>query len=119
LQSVEKLVDSTGDAVGAIGRWSPPIGVDRPRMARATCGAEELRGAIDHGELINHYQPTVSPATGGWWASKLFHRQTHARSGPGPMAGRLGKAAHTGTMHYLNDLNSAIEAETGHNWPAT
>jgi hypothetical protein len=35
------------------------------------------------------------------------------------MAGRLGKAAHTGTMHYLNDLNSAIEAETGHNWPAT
>jgi EAL domain-containing protein (putative c-di-GMP-specific phosphodiesterase class I) len=78
LQSVEKLVrahriTSLGHlqkpiqpaALSAlIERWSPAIRVDRPQMARSACGAEELRGAIEHGELINHYQPTVSLATG-------------------------------------------------------
>jgi len=44
--------------------------VDRPQMARSACGAGNLRYAIEHGELINHYQPPVSLRDGEWWASK-------------------------------------------------
>jgi len=44
--------------------WNPVITVDRSRMERPVRGAEDVRGAIEHGELVNHYQPIVSLTSG-------------------------------------------------------
>lgn len=43
--------------------WSPPL-QGKPRTAKKSYSADELRTAISNGELVNFYQPKVNVATG-------------------------------------------------------
>ncbi|MDQ3187048.1 MAG: EAL domain-containing response regulator [Pseudomonadota bacterium] len=43
--------------------WTPPL-KDSPRAAKKIYDADELRAAIDNGELVNYYQPKVAVASG-------------------------------------------------------
>lgn len=43
--------------------WSPPL-ADSPKAAKKVYTADELRAAIDNGELVNYYQPKVAVASG-------------------------------------------------------
>lgn len=45
-----------------IAKWSCPP-QDKPRAAKKTYSADELRAAIANGELVNYYQPKVEVAT--------------------------------------------------------
>lgn len=44
-------------------KWTPSAPA-RPGAAKKVYGADELRAAIDNGELVNYYQPKVAVATG-------------------------------------------------------
>jgi sensor c-di-GMP phosphodiesterase-like protein len=57
------------------------VRVDRRQVARSIRGAEELRDAIDQGQLINHYQPTVSLATGKLIGVEALVRWRHPAAG--------------------------------------
>jgi EAL domain-containing protein (putative c-di-GMP-specific phosphodiesterase class I)/ActR/RegA family two-component response regulator len=77
LQSVEKLVQAhritalghlhkpvQPQALAAlIEKWQPAAG-DKCRVPTRVFGADDVRAAIDNGELVNHYQPKVALASG-------------------------------------------------------
>ncbi len=90
LQSVEKLVKA--HRITALGHlhkpvqpkalevlietWRPDAG-DRRRAGRAAFGAEEVRGAITKGELVNFYQPMVAVASGELVGAEALVRWRH------------------------------------------
>jgi EAL domain-containing protein (putative c-di-GMP-specific phosphodiesterase class I)/FixJ family two-component response regulator len=43
--------------------WTPPL-TDGPKAAKKIYSADELRAAINNGELVNYYQPKVAVASG-------------------------------------------------------
>jgi EAL domain-containing protein (putative c-di-GMP-specific phosphodiesterase class I)/ActR/RegA family two-component response regulator len=94
LQSMEKLVRAHQIAV--LGRLSKPVtpqrlskligkwsatGAGAARPARRTYLAEELDAAITKGELINHYQPKVSLASGALVGVESLVRWVHPEDG--------------------------------------
>lgn len=62
LGHLHKPVSPEGLA-GLIGKWKSPKQII-PRAARKIYTADEVRGAIANGELVNYYQPKVTIATG-------------------------------------------------------
>ncbi len=94
LQSVEKLVRAYKIAV--LGCLSKPVTAQRlARMidrwlpastaldsdCRAPFSAEELRVALDNGELVNYYQPKVAVATGELVGVETLVRWLHPKEG--------------------------------------
>lgn len=77
LQTVEKLVQAhkitvlghirkpvKPEALSALlEKWAPSL-LDSPRVVQKIYGADEVRAAINNGELVNYYQPKVIVATG-------------------------------------------------------
>jgi EAL domain-containing protein (putative c-di-GMP-specific phosphodiesterase class I)/FixJ family two-component response regulator len=77
LQTVEKLVQAhkitvlghihkpvKPEALSALLEKWVPSSLDSPRVAQKVYGADEVRAAINNGELVNYYQPKVMVTTG-------------------------------------------------------
>ena len=94
LQAAEKLVRAhkipvlgylhkpvKPDALSAmLEKWTPPP-VEVVGVAKKVYGPDELRAAIDNGELINYYQPKVSVATGELIGVETLVRWQHPVDG--------------------------------------
>nr|MDP2192080.1 EAL domain-containing response regulator [Rhodoferax sp.] len=52
-----------------------------PRAAKKVYGADEVRAAIDNGELVNYYQPKVAVATGELVGVETLVRWRHPQDG--------------------------------------
>lgn len=65
---------------GMLERWRPPV-QGKPRGERKTYGREELRRAIEQGELVNFYQPKVAVATGRAVGAETLVRWRHPSDG--------------------------------------
>ena len=61
-------------------KWTPSSPV-RPGAAKKVYGADELRAAIDNGELVNYYQPKVAVATGEVVGVETLVRWRHPQDG--------------------------------------
>lgn len=61
-------------------KWTPPS-PNRPRAARKVYGADEVRAAIDNGDLVNYYQPKVVAATGRVMGVETLVRWLHPQDG--------------------------------------
>jgi EAL domain-containing protein (putative c-di-GMP-specific phosphodiesterase class I)/FixJ family two-component response regulator len=126
LQSVEKLVRAHQIAV--LGRISKPVapqylatliskwsgnGAGGARPTRRTYLAEELDAAISQGELINHYQPKVSLASGALVGVESLVRWVHPVDGMVFPDQFIALAEHSGLIERLtrtvlqNALNQA------------
>lgn len=94
LQTAEKLVRA--HQIDLLGHLTKPIAQDRlaqllgrwrptaPKLQPATpapLGADELRRAIAHGELLNYYQPKVAVATGRVTGVEALVRWQHPLHG--------------------------------------
>jgi EAL domain-containing protein (putative c-di-GMP-specific phosphodiesterase class I)/CheY-like chemotaxis protein len=62
-----------------IGQWMPSQ--SEFRAAKNAYGADELRAAIAHGELVNYYQPKVEIASGRVVGVETLVRWRHPRDG--------------------------------------
>ena len=94
LAMVERLVQAQGIAVlgslrkpplpatlaGLLARWTPYLAA-RPRAAQEGYSAGEVAAAIANDELVNHYQPKVSVATGEVVGVETLVRWSHPRDG--------------------------------------
>ncbi len=94
LQTAEKLVRAhkipilgylhkpvKPDALSAmLERWTPPP-AEAAGVAKKVYGSDELRAAIDNGELINYYQPKVAVATGELIGVETLVRWQHPVDG--------------------------------------
>jgi EAL domain-containing protein (putative c-di-GMP-specific phosphodiesterase class I)/DNA-binding NarL/FixJ family response regulator len=92
LQSVEKLVQA--HRIAGLGYLSKPVAPERlaalietwvplcpVREADKAYSPAELRAAIDHGELINYYQPTVAVTTAAVVGVETLVRWLHPEDG--------------------------------------
>ena len=61
-------------------KWTP-FSPARPGAAKKVYGADELRAAIDNGELVNYYQPKVAVATGEAVGVETLVRWRHPQDG--------------------------------------
>ena len=61
-------------------KWVPPL-LARPRASKKIYDKDEIRRAIDHGELVNYYQPKVEVATGKCVGVETLVRWRHPRDG--------------------------------------
>ncbi|MBX3702643.1 MAG: EAL domain-containing response regulator [Steroidobacteraceae bacterium] len=69
------------DALAAlIGRWQPGVAPDSRRATRSY-SAEDVERAIGNRELVNHYQPKVSVATGALVGVETLVRWLHPGDG--------------------------------------
>ncbi len=66
------------DLVRLTDQWRPP---DLPQRPRKTYPPEELRAAIQNGELINYYQPKIGVATGVVIGVESLVRWNHPTDG--------------------------------------
>ena len=94
LQTAEKLVQAhkisvlghlrkpvKPEALSALlAKWTPPS-LARPGAAKKVYSADELRAAIDNGELVNYYQPKVAVATGEVVGVEALVRWRHPQDG--------------------------------------
>lgn len=94
LQTAEKLVQAhkitvlghvhkpvKPEALSALlEKWTPPS-LASPGAAKKTYGADEVRAAIDNGELVNYYQPKVAVATGEVIGVETLVRWHHPADG--------------------------------------
>jgi EAL domain-containing protein (putative c-di-GMP-specific phosphodiesterase class I)/DNA-binding NarL/FixJ family response regulator len=94
LQTAEKLVRAhkipilgylhkpvKPDALSAmLEKWTPPP-AEAVGAAKKTYSSDELRAAIDNGELINYYQPKVAIATGELIGVETLARWRHPVDG--------------------------------------
>jgi EAL domain-containing protein (putative c-di-GMP-specific phosphodiesterase class I) len=96
LESVEKLIQAhhlialghlqkpvkPDELAALIGRLQPNIGNSRGKRHRDhTYGVEELRTALAHGQLVNHYQPKVELTTGEVVGMESLVRWQHPVAG--------------------------------------
>ena len=61
-------------------KWTP-LSPGRSRAAKKVYGADEVRAAIDNGELVNYYQPKVAVATGRAVGVETLVRWRHPQDG--------------------------------------
>ena len=61
-------------------KWATPSPASH-RAAKKVYGADELRAAIDNGELVNYYQPKVAVATGELVGVETLVRWRHPQDG--------------------------------------
>jgi EAL domain-containing protein (putative c-di-GMP-specific phosphodiesterase class I)/FixJ family two-component response regulator len=61
-------------------KWRPPES-SPSRAAKTIYGADDIRAAIANGELVNHYQPKVSVATGELVGVEALVRWNHPTAG--------------------------------------
>lgn len=94
LQTAEKLVRAhkipilgylhkpvKPDALSAmLEKWTPPS-AEATGVAKKVYSSDELRAAIDNGELINYYQPKVAVATGELIGVETLARWRHPVDG--------------------------------------
>lgn len=94
LQTAEKLVQAHKISVlghlhkpvkpeglsALLGKLAPPS-MGSPRAAQKIYGADEVRAAINNGELVNYYQPKVAVATGEVEGVETLVRWRHPQDG--------------------------------------
>ncbi|MEO6823914.1 MAG: EAL domain-containing response regulator [Nitrosospira sp.] len=94
LQTAEKLVQAhkiqilghlhkpvKPEALSALlEKWTIPT-TGNPGMAKKAYGADELRAALDNGELVNYYQPKVAVANGDVIGVETLVRWRHPKDG--------------------------------------
>ena len=123
LQTVEKLVQAhkitvlghihkpvKPEALSALlGKWAPSS-LDSPRVAQKIYGADEVRAAINNGELVNYYQPKVMVATGRVAGVETLVRWRHPVHGIVPPDQFIGVAEANGLIDGLTRvvLTSAL-----------
>lgn len=61
-------------------KWTPPS-LASPGTANKVYGADEVRAAINNGELVNYYQPKVAVATGEVVGLETLVRWCHPQDG--------------------------------------
>lgn len=119
LQTVEKLVQAHKITVlghiqkpvkpevlsALLAKWAPSS-LDSPK-AQQVYGADEVRAAINNGELVNYYQPKVSVATGQVAGVETLVRWRHPVHGIVPPDQFIGIAEANG---LINDLTRVVLA---------
>jgi len=65
---------------GLLAKWRPAA-TNPPRAAKASYRADEVRAAIEGEQLVNHYQPKVSVATGELVGVEALVRWRHPSAG--------------------------------------
>lgn len=63
-----------------IKKWAAPLQIE-PRAAKKVYDADELRAAINNGELVNYYQPKVLTSTGRLVGVETLVRWRHPQDG--------------------------------------
>ena len=61
-------------------KWAPPL-LAHPGTMKKIYGPDDLRAAIDNGELVNYYQPQVEVATGKLVGVETLVRWRHPEDG--------------------------------------
>lgn len=123
LQTVEKLVQAhkitvlghihkpvKPEALSALLEKWAPSSLDSPRVAQKIYGADEVRAAINNGELVNYYQPKVMVATGRVAGVETLVRWRHPVHGIVPPDQFIGVAEANGLIDGLTRvvLTSAL-----------
>jgi len=89
-------------------KWAPPT-QGRPRTAKKTYGAEEVRAAIVNRELVNYYQPKVDVVSGKVVGVESLVRWRHPQDGMVFPDQFIGVAEEYG---LIDDLTRAVINET-------
>lgn len=118
LQTVEKLVQAhkitvlghihkpvKPEALSALLEKWAPSSLDSPQAAQKVYGAEEVRAAINNGELVNYYQPKVTVATGKVAGVETLVRWRHPVHGMVPPDQFIGIAEANG---LIDDLTRVV-----------
>ncbi|CAH1906357.1 EAL domain-containing protein [Candidatus Nitrotoga sp. HW29] len=114
LQTVEKLVQAhkitvlghihkpvKPEALSALlEKWAPSP-LDSPRVTQKIYGADEIRTAINNGELVNYYQPKVMVTTGRVAGVETLVRWRHPVHGIVPPDQFIGVAEANGLIDSL------------------
>ena len=90
-----------------IEKWQPAAG-DRRRTGRAVFGAQDVRAAINNRELVNHYQPLVSVASGELVGVEALVRWRHPTLGMVFPDQFIGIAEANG---FISELTQVVLAE--------
>jgi EAL domain-containing protein (putative c-di-GMP-specific phosphodiesterase class I)/FixJ family two-component response regulator len=118
LQTVEKLVQAHKITVLGhihkpvkpeglsilLEKWAPSS-MDSPQVAQKIYGADEVRAAINNGELVNYYQPKVTVATGKVAGVETLVRWRHPVYGMVPPDQFIGVAEANG---LIDDLTRVV-----------
>ena len=117
LQTVEKLVQAhkitvlghihkpvKPEALSALLEKWAPSSLDSPK-AQKVYGADEVRAAINNGELVNYYQPKVTVATGKVAGVETLVRWRHPVHGIVPPDQFIGVAEASG---LIDDLTRVV-----------
>jgi EAL domain-containing protein (putative c-di-GMP-specific phosphodiesterase class I)/ActR/RegA family two-component response regulator len=118
LQTVEKLVQAHKITVLGhihkpvkpeglsilLEKWAPSS-LDCPQVAQKIYGADEVRAAINNGELVNYYQPKVTVATGKVAGVETLVRWRHPVHGMVPPDQFIGVAEANG---LIDDLTRVV-----------
>ena len=71
---------SPAQLAALVERWMPPRAPEQ-RPARKSYAADEVRAAIEAGQLVNHYQPKISVASGEVVGMETLVRWAHPQDG--------------------------------------
>ncbi|RFC39123.1 MAG: EAL domain, c-di-GMP-specific phosphodiesterase class I (or its enzymatically inactive variant) [Candidatus Nitrotoga sp. LAW] len=118
LQTVEKLVKAHKITVlghiqkpvkpevlsALLEKWAPSP-LDSPQVVQKVYGADEVRAAINNGELVNYYQPKVAVATGELMGVETLVRWRHPIHGIVPPDQFIGVAEANG---LIDDLTRVV-----------
>lgn len=94
-------------------RWTSPA---TPLFTLRQYSAEEVAGAILHGELIPHYQPKVDLATGAVVGVEALVRWRHPKDGLVMPAQFIGIAEERGLIRDLTSLMLQSALAQGRQW---
>ena len=85
-------------------KWVPSS-LDSPQVVQKVYGADEVRAAINNGELVNYYQPKVAVATGKLVGVETLVRWRHPVHGIVPPDQFIGVAEANG---LIDDLTRVV-----------